>query len=43
MCSMDQASLGKKNSLGLAVFDGDKGNFREKETFQWISKSNSVY
>lgn len=34
MCSMDQASLGKKNSLGLAVFDGDKGNFREKDYVQ---------
>ena len=33
MCSMDQTSFGKKKkkSLGLAVFDGDKGNFREKD------------
>ena len=35
MCSMDQRLLlGKKNSLGLAVFDGDKGNFREKDYVQ---------
>ena len=32
MCSMDQTSFEKKKkSLDLAVFGGDKGNFREKD------------
>ena len=30
-------------NLDLAISDKNEGNFREKETFQWISNSNSVY